>query len=34
MSLVSHPDPSACSNKQRSVEVQDKIYTEQDDETQ
>jgi len=34
MSLISHPDPSACSNEQHNVEVQDKIYTEQDDETQ
>jgi len=34
MSLVSQPDPSACSDEQHNVEVQDKINTKQDDETQ
>jgi hypothetical protein len=34
MSLVSQPDPSTYSDEQRNVEVQDKIDTEQDNETQ
>jgi len=34
MNLVSQPDPSACSDEQHNVEVQDKIDTEQDHETQ
>ena len=35
MSLVSlQPDPSACSDEQHNVEVQDKIHTEQDDQAQ
>jgi len=31
MSLVSQSDPSACSDEQHNVEVQDKIDTEQDE---
>jgi hypothetical protein len=34
MSLVSQPDPSACSDEQHNVKIQDKIDTEQDDKTQ
>jgi len=34
MSLVSQPGPSACPDEQHNAEVQDKIYTEPDDETQ
>ncbi|KIM43591.1 hypothetical protein M413DRAFT_25929 [Hebeloma cylindrosporum] len=34
MSLVSQPDPSACSDEQQNLEVQDKIASEQDNETQ
>ena len=34
MGLVSQPDPNLCSDEQHNVEVQDKIDTAQDDETQ
>ena len=34
MSVVSQPDPSACSDEQHNMEVQDKIDAEQDDKTQ
>jgi len=34
MSLVSQPDPSAYSDEQHNMEVQDKIDTKQDNETQ
>jgi hypothetical protein len=34
MNLVSQPDTSACSDEQHNIEVQGKIDTKEDDETQ